>query len=167
MWTRATLPVMVAFATTVVSAFAQTAPPTDAPAASPVDPASCSPEFVKRWEVVARQVEDLRRSYFDAMAAWHLQGAWRELLCSRAQTVIDLEKKFIVDVQSNVAACQRAARAIGQWKVHYFDMQVSRDHICSDEPLRLHVPCPWPAERATTECKFSGGEGSSRVILNT
>jgi hypothetical protein len=153
---------------TVGSAFTQTAPPTDTPAASPVNPSSCSPEFVKRWGVVASQVEELRRSYFDAMAALHLQGASRELLCSRAQTVMDLEKRFIVDVQSNVAACQRAARVIGQWKVHYFDMQVSCDYICSDEPLRrLHVPCPWPAERATTECKFSGAEGPLRVILNS
>jgi hypothetical protein len=141
-----------------MSAFAQTAPPTGAPATSTGDWKSCAPGFIERWKVAAKQHAELRRSvpdaYFNGMETTRLQGV-RELLCRRVQAVLDLEKKLIIDVQANAASCVPAAEALESMKTYYNRLQITRDKICSEGPLRLRAPCPWPAERAGTACKFS------------
>jgi hypothetical protein len=160
-WNRALLSAVAAVAVAAASAFAQTAPPTGAPAASTGDWKSCAPEFIERWKVAAKQHAELSRipdAYFEAT----LSPEAREWLCRRTQEVLDLEKKLIIEAQANAASCVPAAKALESMKTYYNGLQVTRDNICSDFPLRLRAPCPWPTERAGTACKFSWYGGSWR-----
>jgi hypothetical protein len=132
---------------------AQAQAPTNAPIAPDADKLACTTEFLKRWQVFAKQVEELTRLVEKAAMARDTEQHWpekwlREWICPRVRAVVELEDELIDFAQSDAASCGLGMWAAKEMKLHHKQMLV-----CLDPPRPN--PCPWwPVQRPGTECKF-------------